>query len=335
MTVVIIVSILKEKWLSFSHNALTILTVMAVALFTSLPAYNAHSDEMHSTAVSDLLRFRINGNESSFNWLVAHGNNQFSAVGFLAGDSELGRMQTNDDGSFSLNPLSLLVPEEVNNVVIYHEIPFFETSDTIYEFLYDEESRDTSAIDAPIVRREVLAPPKEGQTTTLPADSDYRLIELDFTFEEDGWVRADHIRDYWNLFYLYGEHIDYANIWDYFSFDDLDHLLESEDSYNHFWLDVSSDEVSEISGIFGKIETIYVDQRFPESPPHNLPSERMILFVPFEVHGTIARHIVPIYFLSSDDANYFLSKVDLDQPMRERSITVSAVVNNDVLVAHR
>ena len=59
---------------------------------------------------------------------------------------------------------------------------------------------------------------------------------------------------------------------------------------------------------------------------------KAIVFVPFELHGAILRHIVPVYLRSEEELDIIAGMIDFESPMRERLITLPIIVDGSVLV---
>jgi len=306
---------------------LAVVSLLISIIATIVIRHFGEDGEVAATS-SGLQRFRLNGETSSFDWLKERGNNQFSAVGFLVGESEFGSIEFYEDGPASAKMLALVVPEKISGITIYHVIPFFLTDDTVYEFLYGE---DNNAFDLPIVRRVMPAPPKGNHAVILSSSSDFRLVKIDFTAKDGVVIHADSIVDYWDLFYRYSEYSSGVYIRDYFGIDDVRYM---QDIDSHFWLDASKSKPVELFGFFTEGEIVYIDQQI-EKFPHDLPRGkhlRVSVVVPFMLNYAIMHHVIYVYFLNQDDIGYFAERYDFNQPNLRMGISIPVVIYGNSLV---
>jgi len=300
---------MREEWLPLSISLLAVLVVIWMMLLSSNMPYLQpreldQSGEVHTSSVDDLQRFRINGVESSNDWIVQHDNNQFSVTGFLVKVND----GFEDYGSDIFRESILFVPERVSGVIIYHVIPFFETSGTTYELLYGAE-RDDNIDDSLIDEVRIPLPSEDDHSidAAFPPDLGFRLVQLDFNTQY-GRIHADHIGDYWNLLYRYGEYSSSLILWHAFSVDDLGGFFPDQNFGSSFWLDVSDNEIFELSGIYAGGNLIQASQDFSLKRPHRLPDGEYVrahISVPVWLGNVTICHLVPVYFSNRGDVEYF------------------------------
>jgi len=192
------------------------------------------TNEMHIEAIRNLRRFKINGAESSNDWIELK-NERLSVTGFVNRSSY--STYYNDYQQFMM-----FVPEEVEGITVYHVIYFVETPNTKREIVGHLE-RDDGFSDAIID----LCLDDDARRHVLPAQNDHLLTQLTFSIH-DGWIRAEHVREYRNVFYGRPDSISPINSDAAPRTGIMRQELRNIDIEDSFWLDVSEGEVFELSG---------------------------------------------------------------------------------------
>ncbi|MCL2606235.1 MAG: hypothetical protein FWD93_03035 [Coriobacteriia bacterium] len=321
----------REQQLSMLISLLTVM-VMAFGVFLFLmdeyPRQEFERvDEMTPSMVTidNLQRFRINGVESSNDWIVQLSDNQFQVTGFLftSGDFVFGEQVP--------EPLLLFVPERVSGVTVYHIIPFRKTDNTTYEFL--DLPASSSFIDNSLIIETNKPLPSDDGTAMHEGFSPYRLARINFSVF-DGLIYADHIEDCWNLVYRYGEFERFVYRIESYNLGDASRVFDEQHLRSQFWLDVSDGESFEMFGSCIGGRFVQIGGNSQAKYPHRLPSgEYMLTYVTVPVNlGVITRmaHVVPVYFL--EQRTRFFEGNDLIQPYRVWEISIPVTTTYGVVV---
>jgi len=184
--------------------------------------------EITSADLERVQRFRIQGVESSNEWIELNDGGQISIVGFLGGG--IGGVTYHDSG---LELSSLFVPETIEDITVYHVIPFFRSAGTEEAFVFPEDSVGK-------IESKILPIVESSSPTTL-------LIRLDGTIRGE-WIHADSITKYRGLDYqnsvniqlLWRDGSPKANA--------IRRDFDAADSEGQFWLDISDGETSSLFG---------------------------------------------------------------------------------------
>ena len=286
------------------------------------------SDKVNSEALGDISCLRINGEVSSSDWIQVR-DGRISVTGFLI-DIDSGFR----DGAFdpqSHLAASIIIPERVGGVIVYHLIPFFHTVDTAHTLLEWDDRIDN--IDDTLILERNFGTPVEERPIVSNSHFGPQLVRVDLSIH-DGWLHADHIGSYWNFFYLYGE---YSRISPHrISGGGPDYVrtrLESLSVENGFWLDVSESETVEMQGMLVATDSVYISVRRERDVSNSLPDGeyvRVYLRAPIKLGTVMIYHLVPIYFFSRHDAQSFLG--ENIAALIGFNITVPVTVYGDALI---
>jgi len=340
----IILSIAREEWhvLAIGVLVIALAILRGVAFSDALQSDPTEFQEeqvagsAHTLVIDDLQRFRINGQESSSDWLVRQSELQFSATGFLFRSmTEAGGYGVNYPSFYSF----LFIPERVSGTTIYHVIPFQESEDTVYSFL-DPDSRKETIKDSMITRANRSLPP-DSDSVIRPSVSEYRLARLEFSIHKGWQIHADYIGEYWNLTYRYAGYSDFFSRPDYYPFhmDFFDLAAASRALVNRnlegdFWLDVSDDESFELSGVYIGRDYVQIDRNSSVEYPHHLPDGKhvrayVLVLVGFNTASIV--HAVPIYFLDQTGEQFF-EEIDAMRLGDGADIAISVIAQDGALV---
>jgi len=258
------------------------------------------TEQMHSDAVEDMKLFRVNGEVSSNDWLEQYGG-KLSVVGFV---DRRDYAEYHDTG---LQQFSLFVPEEVSGLTIYHFIPFFESSETVKEFLdYDDRSDNfDNAVFVDVYSDEFLTDFSLNDTFA----QDYRLTRIELSVH-NGWIHADTITEYKNVFYPSSELSGFLETNNESPLS-MRSNLEKFRPEGQVWLDISSNEIVEISGITSSAGlSMKPDYHLGEVDFNRKDFNAVVhVMVPDRLGTATIYHSARIYFLRSGAAEKFL---DLD-----------------------
>ena len=214
-----------RKWLPWTM-LMIMLVLMGICNEANRSPQLGQLVELTSTNLEDMQRFRINGIESSNDWIEVSDDGQISILGFVGG---IGGTLHHDSG---LESASMFIPETVEGITMYHVIPFFRSVDTVQIAASYEDSRD-----------------KIEASTLLIVESDpsiYGLVQLDGTVRGD-WIHADSITEYRGLGYQFIYEIQ--PLWrDNPGSRIIRRDFREADYEGQFWLDASGGEMSSLFG---------------------------------------------------------------------------------------
>ncbi|MCL2746720.1 MAG: hypothetical protein FWE48_06525 [Coriobacteriia bacterium] len=198
------------------------------AQFTELE----QSNKLRKEALESIQRLRINGVESSADWIKDEGST-LSATGFAVG------RQLENQNEFRL--VMIWLPEEIGGVIIYHALPFMVSRDTAFYRLASEKRPDH--IDGSILV-DTSIEPFPGSIYT-PFSQEEQLVKVDFSIHE-GWIKADRISLFGDLAYRCNETSRMMNIPSgYEQYRDAQRAVLD----NVYWLDVSEGDTCELYGV--------------------------------------------------------------------------------------
>jgi len=192
------------------------------------------SVEVHATAIDDMQRFRINGTESSSDWIEQYGD-VLSATGFVSG------FGYSTYHRYDFRQFMFFVPEEIDGIMTYHVLFFFETPSTVLETL-DASERDDNFGNMVVVDRN-----SDVITSRGASIGGNRLARVDFTIH-DGWIRAERIVEYANAHYPQSRSISFIESDAFPRPEIMRQEWDEADSEELFWLDVSEGEIFELRG---------------------------------------------------------------------------------------
>jgi len=278
-------------------------------------SYLAQSSEAHVSALDDMQGFRINGEESSNDWLVQAGS-QISITGFV----DRGRRKTYYDDEY--RQYMMFVPEKVGGITIYHLVPFFETSFTTHEL--SDEIPTGKNLDGLTIE----------DTVPIRSSKDYRLTSFHFGIH-DGWFLANSSLEYSNLYYKYADGIEFLNHSIIPDIKTMRRDVERASAGDVFWLDVSEGEIIELSGTTAGGDYVHEGTRQAGDHPAYLPKEahtKVYVKVPAKLGTAAIYHVVPVYFFEQDDTQSF-GRNDITEP--GWNITIPVTVSDGLLVFAR
>jgi len=306
-----------------------LLVILAAVTVFSEPAGDdfpelEQSASANRAAIESMQLFRINGTESSNDWVQVH-DEKMSVTGFLVNVE--GELTSRDFRRTTHLELAIIVPETIEGVTIYHLVSFLRTPETTYNFL-DWDDRVDDIDDALIFERN-FSIPAEGDSIAVNPSLGFQLVHVDFSIH-DGWLRADHIGSYWRLFYLYS---DYSGILRRPIFPTSPRgappELKDQDS---IWLDASKGQTTEVKGAWSGNDFMYISYRREKSTLNSLPDgeyARVYVRVPAKLGTATIDHLVPVYFQNRQDVQPFKSD---DLALAGWGVTVPVTVKYDVLV---
>jgi len=269
--------------------------------------YLTQTDELHVAAIANMQRARVNGIEASPDW-IARLDGYLSMTGFVIRGVSIG------DPEDDYRLFTLLVPQTVSGVTIYHIVPFFEAPDTVYELL-DSKERDDDFCNAIHI---------ENSSNLLLEDDyavdayhqDYRLTQINFTIH-DGWIHASHVKEYKDVFYPVKDYSGFLAV-DSWLLKSIWYGLLDVDVNAYFWLDVLEGETFNLSGICSEGNLDLHEQ-----------NGAIHIVVPDRLGSAGILHLARVYFPEIDDVSY-VEESDIAESGLD--LVVPVTVSGDKLV---
>lgn len=140
------------------------------------------SVESNALAIEDVQLFQINNEASSKDWIQSR-DDRLSLAGFLIHwEGSFNNKELPADSHFGL---SVIVPEAVGGVTIYHLVSFFRTDSTSYSLL--EPSERVDVIDGALIFTQERSAYRNNDLLVVDPHLGFQLVQVDFSIH-DGWL---------------------------------------------------------------------------------------------------------------------------------------------------
>ena len=187
---------------------------------------------------NDMQTAKINGTQSDNAW-IAIGDGYLSITGFVNRSSWREFVRTGQSQH------NLFVPQKVSGFTMYHIIPFFESGETVKQFASSKDRNDSFDFAIEVSWQQDHSDHSELQA--LSDVQDYRLTRLNLSVQ-DGWLHADKIVEYRDVFYPY-EGLSSLIDMGFYSSVGLSAGIEDLMSEGPYFLEITEGQRVEISGI--------------------------------------------------------------------------------------
>jgi len=274
--------------------------------------YLEQSDAMLEAAIEGLYLYRVDGQESSNDWIELV-DGRLSVVGFA------GEAWTGEYGSVSFLHFPLFVPEVISGVTVYHTLRFMQLSATDKVRLSYEDRMDD--FDNAIHIENGFESVRHDEFLEETWQQHYVLTRVEFSIH-DGWLLAERVEEFENVFY---PHDNFSGLLLTAAYATLgwERDFARHGSQGKYWLDVSEEEVFSLSGIAagGEAESNWENQRGAVDFSRADYAAAVYVAVPNRLGAAGMYHLVRTYFLDDSYQKFFqensicLSNWDIEIPV--------------------